>query len=132
MFRNTIQKQIILEELKRVRTHPTATEIYDRVRIKIPKVSLGTVYRNLEKMSEEGQVLKLQQRNIARYDGFTHSHAHFFCKECQKVYDLPEIKLKLNKKLLETRMGITIAGKNIELKGICKECKKINKNLGSK
>ncbi|MGE5577510.1 MAG: Fur family transcriptional regulator, partial [Syntrophothermus sp.] len=50
----TRQRQIILEELKNVTTHPTADEVYEMVRRRLPRISLGTVYRNLELLAEEG------------------------------------------------------------------------------
>ena len=58
-MRLTTQRQIILEELSKVTSHPTANEVYDMVRKRLPRIGLGTVYRNLELMAESGLILKL-------------------------------------------------------------------------
>ncbi|HKI82610.1 MAG TPA: transcriptional repressor, partial [Pseudodesulfovibrio sp.] len=58
-FRLSKQRKVILEELRKVKSHPTADEVYDMVRKIIPRISLGTVYRNLEFLSSKGLVLKL-------------------------------------------------------------------------
>ena len=59
-FRMTHQRRLILDELKKLKTHPTADEIYVIVRKKMPRISLGTVYRNLEILSETGQIIKIE------------------------------------------------------------------------
>ena len=59
-FRMTRQRGIILEELRKINTHPSADEIYERVRKHLPRISLGTVYRNLEILSELGEIQKLE------------------------------------------------------------------------
>ncbi len=58
--RMTRQRMVILEELKKVRTHPTADELYAMVRARLPRISLGTVYRNLDFLAETGEILKLE------------------------------------------------------------------------
>lgn len=60
MIRLTTQRQIILEELAKVKTHPTASELYDMVRKRLPRIGLGTVYRNLELMADSGMILKIE------------------------------------------------------------------------
>ena len=56
----TRQRQIILEELRKVVTHPSADEVYEMVRKRLPRISLGTIYRNLEILSENGDIQKLE------------------------------------------------------------------------
>ena len=58
--RNTKQRQVILEELQKVTSHPTAAGLYDIVRLRLPKISLGTVYRNLERLASAGTIRKLE------------------------------------------------------------------------
>ncbi len=60
--RRTLQREIILEELNRVPDHPTADQIYERVRRRLPRISLGTVYRNLELLAAQGVIQKLEWR----------------------------------------------------------------------
>jgi len=85
-MRLTNQRRIILEELKSVTTHPTADEIYGMVRQKMPRISLGTVYRNLEVLSSLGLVRKLENAaGQKRFDGDVSPHHHIRCEVCGKV-----------------------------------------------
>lgn len=89
IFRMTSQRQVILKELKKVISHPTADEIYVMVRKVIPHISLGTVYRNLEILSDMGLVRKLEcAGNQRRYDGNPENHHHIRCVECGMVADV--------------------------------------------
>ena len=58
--RMTRQRMVILEELRKVKTHPTADELYAMVRTRMPRISLGTVYRNLDFLTESKEILKLE------------------------------------------------------------------------
>jgi len=90
-MRDTKQKQLILETLKPHKDHPTADEIYQEVRSVLPHISLGTVYRNLDKMSSDGEILKLQLGGgKKRFDPNPTSHAHFRCLKCGAVEDFPD------------------------------------------
>ncbi len=83
------QREAILETLYSTTTHPTADWIYDEVRKKIPNISLGTVYRNLNVLSSENKITKISTiGEQCRYDGDVHPHNHFVCKICQKVMDI--------------------------------------------
>ena len=124
MMRNTKPRKVILEELKKVTTHPTADEIYSMVRERLPHVSLGTVYRNLEVMSESGMVLKLEMAGTQRrYDGTADNHYHVRCMMCGRVDDLP-IKL-LNGIEREARevSAYEISGHQLEFTGLCPACR---------
>ncbi|MBI4447563.1 transcriptional repressor, partial [Candidatus Woesearchaeota archaeon] len=104
MERLTQQRKIILEELKKVKTHPKAPDIYSTVRKRIKNVSLGTVYRNLESMAKEGKIIKIGCNNFSRFDGNATNHPHFLCEKCQKVLDIEqEIKLKFDEKNFEKK-----------------------------
>ena len=71
---------MILEELQKLRTHPTAAKLYAIVRRRMPKISLGTVYRNLELLNQMGMVRKLDfSGGEARYDGNVEDHDHLRC-----------------------------------------------------
>lgn len=74
-MRMTRQRKIILEEVRKVNTHPSADEIYEMVRLRLPRISLGTVYRNLEILSELGKIQKLQlSGSLKRFDWNTNKH----------------------------------------------------------
>lgn len=122
-LRNTRQRQIILEELKKVKTHPTADEVYEMVRMRLPNISLGTVYRNLEILSGQGQIQKLEfGRTQKRFDGTPENHYHFRCEECGKIFDIPAEEIGNLDNLLSGDSGFEVHGHNLELFGVCPGC----------
>ena len=116
------QREIILKELCSLRCHPTADELYDRVRKILPRVSLGTVYRNLELLTEKGLIMKLGPGERRRFDGNAHPHPHVRCLACGRVDDIapgvdaPELPAA-------DRQGYQITGCNIEYTGVCPACR---------
>ena len=87
--RITRQRVVILDELRKVRCHPTATGLYEIVRRQLPKVSLGTVYRNLELLARMGTIRKLEFSGTeARFDGDIGRHDHIRCVRCDRVDDV--------------------------------------------
>ena len=87
--RMTRQRMVILEELRKVKTHPTADELYAMVRTRMPRISLGTVYRNLDFLTESKEILKLESAgSIRRFDGDTRPHQHVRCRVCGKIGDV--------------------------------------------
>ncbi|RUM40056.1 MAG: transcriptional repressor [Desulfocapsa sp.] len=122
-MRLTTQRQIILEELGKVTSHPTANEVYDMVRKRLPRIGLGTVYRNLELMSETGIILKLEVGGTQkRFDATIDPHYHIRCMSCGKVndIDIPVIE-EINKTAAEISQ-YQVLGHHIEFSGICNEC----------
>ena len=122
-MRLTTQRQIILEELGKVKTHPTANEVYDMVRKRLPRIGLGTVYRNLELMSETGIILKLEVGGTQkRFDATIDPHYHIRCMSCGKVndIDIPVLE-EINKTAAEISQ-YQVLGHHIEFSGICNEC----------
>lgn len=88
-LRTSRQRQVILEELQRAASHPTADEIFARVRERMPKVSLGTVYRNLELLADLGLARVIEDfGGQRRYDGDTRQHSHIRCVRCGAIGDL--------------------------------------------
>ncbi len=87
-LRNTAQRKEILNILKNTKTHPTAEWIYEEVQKIRSDISLGTVYRNLKVLREQGKILELHDGTKARYDGTIEPHAHFICEKCGDITDL--------------------------------------------
>ena len=84
------QREAILDNLKSRVDHPTADMLFQSLRKDDPKISLGTVYRNLGLLAELGRINKISAQNgIERYDYNTNEHYHFSCKACSKLIDLP-------------------------------------------
>lgn len=125
--RMTQQRQIILEEVQRVDCHPTADEIYDRVRERLPKISLGTVYRNLDILSKDGIIKKIDfGYPQMRFDGNIREHYHVTCMACGKIEDIPaEGQDPTLHRLERTLLNVTkykIFGHNLEFVGLCPGC----------
>ncbi|MBC2710810.1 MAG: transcriptional repressor [Desulfosarcina sp.] len=86
----TRQRRVILEEIRRYNNHPAADEIYERVRKQLPRISLGTVYRNLDVLCELGEIQRLELSGaMKRYDGIPQKHYHIRCVCCNRVDDVP-------------------------------------------
>lgn len=121
-IRLTEQRTLILEELKKVKSHPTADQVYDMVRKRLPKISLATVYRNLEFLSSVGLVQKLELAgNQRRYDGDIEPHVHVRCLRCGSVGDasldngVPDLRS-------QARSDYAIFDQRIEFLGTCPKC----------
>jgi Fur family transcriptional regulator, ferric uptake regulator len=122
--RMTTQRKIIIEELGKVKSHPTAAEIYEMVRRKLPNISLGTVYRNLELLSEQGKIQKLQTAGSQkRFDGETKNHFHVRCISCHRVDDLPLGTSRLVEELSLDCTDYEILWNKLEFVGICPRCR---------
>ena len=120
----TKQRAVILEQLKTHKDHPSADIIYSEVREIIPKISLGTVYRNLEMLSKAGVILKLEYGSgQKKFDPNPNPHTHFRCLECEKVEDIPfKIELpELGTEYLWIKQR-KITGINLEYTGYCPAC----------
>ena len=124
--RNTKQRTILLEELRKVETHPTARELYEAVRERLPKISLGTVYRNLDAMAQMGEILRLQVGDEARFDGNASLHYHLCCDECGRVFDLPAEQIKIEIDVPSTIDGHRITRHRLQLFGVCVDCLALN------
>lgn len=122
-LRVTRQRQVLLEELCKVRSHPTADELYQMARKRLPRISLGTVYRNLELMAEHGMIQKLEVGGTQkRFDGNAGSHYHVRCLKCGRVDDL-DMELELDmEELARQRTGFTILRHSLEFSGLCPYC----------
>jgi Fur family ferric uptake transcriptional regulator len=126
MLRLTTQRQVILEELNKVKTHPTANELYDMVRKRLPRIGLGTVYRNLELMAENGMILKIEVGGSQkRFDATTDNHYHIRCSQCGKVDDIDVPVITDLVKEASATSSYQIIGHHIEFTGICSECQKL-------
>ena len=118
MERITSQKRIILEYLKNVKTHPSAKEVYEAVKKKLPGISQGTVYRILNGLAEKGEALEISSE-VSHFDGDTSPHSHFICEKCKKIFDIfDKIKIPHFKKI---KVG-EVKNCQIYFYGMCKNC----------
>ena len=123
-IRPSVQRIAIMRYLQKNRTHPTADEVYEALKKQIPTLSKTTVYNTLNLFVENGAALYIgiDEKN-ARFDGFVESHAHFRCKKCGCIIDLP---INIDNFLPEGFNG-DIENTYFYLKGLCEKCKKKNK-----
>lgn len=121
-IRITSQQRIILDYLKGVKSHPYAEIIYEEVKKKLPQISLGTVYRNLNMLKERGEIQEIKSR-IARYDADISRHAHYICENCEMIYDIFEkIVEEENIKNKMIKFG-EVKSFQLYLYGVCNNCK---------
>ena len=122
-YRLTRQRKVILEELKKVYTHPGADEIYEMVRKRLPRISLGTVYRNLEILSELGEIQKLELGGtLKRFDAETKLHYHVRCIRCERLDDAHIQPLKEIETDFQNMSDYKITGHMLIFNGICPDC----------
>lgn len=122
--RTTSQRTVILEELRKVDTHPSADEIYVMVRKKLPRVSLGTVYRNLEILLEAGEIQKVGLGgSYMRYDGNPEKHYHIRCRLCGRIDDIRIHPIDTIEQEIESISGYRIDGHELEFTGVCTSCR---------
>jgi Fur family transcriptional regulator, ferric uptake regulator len=122
--RNTRQRQIILDELRKLNCHPTAVSLYEIVRRRLPKVSLGTVYRNLDWLAAAGVIRKLEFAGAqTRFDGNLEHHDHIRCVRCGRVDDVyhGEFDLPLAEGI--DVGGYQVVGHRLEFFGVCPQCR---------
>ena len=124
---NTNQRRVIIEELKKLTCHPTADELYEIVKQKLPKISLGTVYRNLEQLSAAGLIWKLELSGSQnRFDGNVEKHFHKRCVNCGAVEDIDyETFADADRYLSSTCKVNGVEGYTIEFRGLCSDCQSI-------
>ena len=123
--RDTRQRRVILDELRKVRSHPTAAELHEFARQRLPRVSLGTVYRNLELLAANGTIQKLEISGTeSRFDGNAEQHWHIRCVRCGRVDDVHDVPADLPVASVESLTGYDVIGHHLEFIGICPECKR--------
>lgn len=120
--RNTRQLQVVWQAVKDETSHPTADQIFLKVRRQLPSVSLATVYRNLQKLVREGKLQVLTLGRAQHFDPLVRSHQHFICEKCDQVYD---VLLYSRERRLLSRLpdeGFTVTSHQLAFFGHCKQC----------
>ncbi len=119
------QREIIFDTLRRHAVHPTAERLYNIIKGEQPDSNIGiaTVYRNLRRMANSGSIKKISGLEDAEhFDHNTHTHYHFLCKKCNRVFD---IDAKVAPEIIENTQketGFIINSYDIVFHGICKDC----------
>ena len=129
-LRMTNQRQIILEELQKSRLHMTADELYGVVKRKNARISLATVYRNLELLSETGMIAKLEVGGRQKcFDSDVLGHDHVICVQCHRVENVLLEETKEDYPSHGVVDGYIITGRRLEFVGLCPKCQKKNREI---
>jgi Fe2+ or Zn2+ uptake regulation protein len=122
-FRFTKQRREVFDALMAKRDHPTAVEVFMRVKDTMPSISLATVYNCLETLTECGLVRHVNiDRQSSRYCANLEDHGHFFCDECGLVIDVP-LKSKLRPRdVWEVPAQAIVSHEEVALRGLCPDC----------
>jgi len=122
----TYQRLAIYQALYFTREHPSAEIIYQQVKKRFPMISLGTVYKTLEKFFEVGLIQKVSPiTEVARYDAKTHPHHHMVCLGCQSIMDAEDYVTEQQITLPE-KCGFHVVRQQVVLQGYCPVCKRNN------
>ena len=119
-LRLTRPRRIILDVVRATDAHPTAAFVYRRVRRRLPRVSLATVYRNLRVLAAEGFLAERADAAGMRFDGNTGPHDHFTCLACGRIYDVPARTARR----LPARTGFEVLDHRTEYYGRCGACRR--------
>ena len=120
----TYQRLAIYQALYFTKEHPSAELIYQQVRKRFPMISLGTVYKTLEKFYEVGLVQKVSpMTEVARYDAIVSPHHHLVCVKCQKIEDVLGSAVKEEVTLPEGN-GFHVLRHQVLVQGYCPDCHK--------
>ena len=116
------QREMIYNELLKNPVHPTAETIYQELKPANPSLSLGTVYRNLGQLAENGIIVKISMPDAGdRYDGNTKPHHHLLCRECGQLDDVACDIAELERRT-EQRNGCKIEASHLVFVGVCRDC----------
>lgn len=125
--RETRQRALIYSIVASTETHPTADWIYERARERMPRLSLGTVYRNLQRLAAEGRIRAIDAwGKTTRWDADLSAHYHFVCTSCGAIRDVPKPEgedVRLAR--LFPLPGFSITGHRVELEGLCASCTRV-------
>ncbi len=122
--RNTRQRGVILDILKESGAHPTAEMIYREARRVIPNISLGTVYRNLNCLREQGVVREIRPSDggSSRFEGLHMPHAHFHCTRCNGLLDIPLPEFLETARFDDVAKIAAISSIDLHVIGSCSNC----------
>lgn len=124
--RNTIQKELVLNAVVKMRRHVTAEEVYDYIKADYPSIGKGTVYRNLGILADENKIRKVEIPGGADCFDFTlEKHYHVKCIVCGKVFDVDMEEIKTLDSFIHDKHGMKFLDYDIIFKGICMDCQNL-------
>lgn len=119
----TYQRLAIYQALYKAQDHPSAEEIYQQVRKRFPMISLGTVYKTLERFHDVGLIQKVSPlTEVARYEANVSHHHHMICLECQTIQDFGDAAMDVKISVPEGN-GFEVLKSQVVLQGYCAHCR---------
>lgn len=119
--RRTRQLRVVWEAVAEAKDHPTAEQVFCRARTRLRHISRGTVYRNLQKLVQQGRLLVVRGPDgVQHFDAFVQAHDHFVCRGCGRLTDVP-LARDLDASSVE-RLGHVVVGRELTWIGWCKYC----------
>lgn len=117
------QREAVLNYLRSTTSHPTAENVYLTIRNEFPKISLGTVYRNLNLLADHGEILRISCGDgVEHFDAAIEPHNHFICRECGKILDLKIKSMDVIDREAEKGCSGKIEGHELYFYGTCNQC----------
>jgi Fur family transcriptional regulator, peroxide stress response regulator len=121
--RMTRQRRVILGVLRSTDCHPDARWIYEQARRQIPHISLGTIYRTLKVLCDQGLARELRYGDQhSRYDGTAAAHGHVTCLHCDRITDVSLPQSEAFRRVAERESGFRIQSFRLEFEGLCPDC----------
>lgn len=125
MERKSRQRDEIKRLLSKKNFHPTIEELYGLARQNIPQLGIATIYRNVEKMLKNSEIVRIEvPGGAARFDGNTEKHYHFRCEVCGSVEDV-WLDLDIERRIMEAPelSGCQVDDHTLEFTGKCAACR---------
>ncbi|WP_251447147.1 Fur family transcriptional regulator [Vermiculatibacterium agrestimuris] len=121
------QRELIYQAVCGSKEHPTAEMVYQWLKHANPNLSLGTVYRNLNLLAEEGVLIRMPFP-VERYDAEVRPHSHFRCKRCGRVFDLEvPYDAQIDVQAAQVK-GFQIESHDLTFTGFCPDCQGVTDN----
>ncbi len=122
-YKKSKQRDRLLEILQGTKIHPSADWLYNELKKEFPSLSMGTVYRNLSILIEQGLAKKIDfGSTFDRYDAITDDHYHFVCEKCGKIDDIDVTLSKQIDNITKSLKNYTVHSHRIEFFGYCQKC----------
>ena len=122
-LRATSQRLAIMQSLVESSSHPSAEDIYNRLKRSHPTLSLSTVYKTLQVIADMGALLTIETGTSSlRFDGHTHPHHHAICEKCRKVHDVDFDKYPVDMNIKGVLQGFKVKSVKVIFNGICHVC----------
>lgn len=124
ILKKSKQRDALLEILRGTTCHPDAAWLYQQLRGQFPRISLATVYRNLNLLLAKGEIIKIDVGDgTEHYDGIVKSHAHFVCDRCCKIYDAEPLPMQKIEQSAADLLGAEIKSHSLVFYGTCQSCR---------